>query len=98
MVKEEKGGSVVFKRPDGAAVSFSGPEKSCFIFPPSPSPSLYSSYGWRLKCVFFLVWRQGNTGRQVTKDLMAKLPTAKTNKRGITVDGSLILLSPRASF
>lgn len=30
---------------------------------------------------------QGNKGRKVTQDLMAKLPSAQTNKRGITVDG-----------
>lgn len=30
---------------------------------------------------------KGNTGRKVTRELMAKLPEDQTNKRGITVDG-----------
>jgi NADH:ubiquinone reductase (non-electrogenic) len=33
-----------------------------------------------------VVWAAGNTGRQVTRDLMAKLPTAQTNRRGIAID------------
>ena len=33
---------------------------------------------------------QGNTGRKVTRDLMARFPSAQTNKRGITVDGSTL--------
>jgi len=33
-----------------------------------------------------VVWAAGNKGRQVTQDLMAKLPSAQTNKRGIVVD------------
>jgi NADH:ubiquinone reductase (non-electrogenic) len=36
-----------------------------------------------------VVWAAGNKGRPVTQNLMAKLPEAQTNKRGITVDGEL---------
>ncbi|TBU57261.1 NADH dehydrogenase [Dichomitus squalens] len=33
-----------------------------------------------------VVWAAGNTLRNVTRDLMAKLPEAQNNRRGITVD------------
>ncbi|SJL09239.1 related to NDE1-mitochondrial cytosolically directed NADH dehydrogenase [Armillaria ostoyae] len=33
-----------------------------------------------------VVWAAGNKGRKVTQDLMAKLPTTQTNRRGISVD------------
>ncbi|KAJ7621191.1 pyridine nucleotide-disulfide oxidoreductase-domain-containing protein [Roridomyces roridus] len=33
-----------------------------------------------------VVWAAGNKGRKITQDLMAKLPTAQTNRRGITID------------
>ncbi|KAJ7750461.1 pyridine nucleotide-disulfide oxidoreductase-domain-containing protein [Mycena maculata] len=33
-----------------------------------------------------VVWAAGNKGRKITQDLMAQLPTAQTNKRGITID------------
>ncbi|TBU43177.1 NADH dehydrogenase [Dichomitus squalens] len=33
-----------------------------------------------------VVWAAGNTLRKVTRDLMAKLPEAQNNRRGITVD------------
>jgi NADH:ubiquinone reductase (non-electrogenic) len=36
-----------------------------------------------------VVWAAGNVGRQITRDLMAKMPTTQTNKRGITVDDHL---------
>ena len=36
-----------------------------------------------------VVWAAGNTLRQVTRDLMAKLPEEQVNRRGITVDESL---------
>ncbi|KAF9465885.1 pyridine nucleotide-disulfide oxidoreductase-domain-containing protein [Collybia nuda] len=36
-----------------------------------------------------VVWAAGNKGRKVTQDLMAKIPAAQTNKRGITVDDYL---------
>lgn len=34
-----------------------------------------------------VVWAAGNKGRKLTQDLMAKIPNAQTNKRGINVDG-----------
>ncbi|KAK0199827.1 pyridine nucleotide-disulfide oxidoreductase-domain-containing protein [Desarmillaria ectypa] len=33
-----------------------------------------------------VVWAAGNKGRKITQDLVAKLPAAQTNRRGITVD------------
>ncbi|KAF7369064.1 Mitochondrial external NADH dehydrogenase [Mycena venus] len=33
-----------------------------------------------------VVWAAGNKGRAITQDLMSQLPTAQTNKRGITID------------
>ncbi|KAJ6598480.1 pyridine nucleotide-disulfide oxidoreductase-domain-containing protein [Mycena vulgaris] len=33
-----------------------------------------------------VVWAAGNKGRKITQDLMAKLPTAQTNRRGIAID------------
>jgi len=36
-----------------------------------------------------VVWAAGNKGRKLTQDLMAKLPSIQTNKRGITVDDFL---------
>ncbi|KAF5381668.1 hypothetical protein D9615_005464 [Tricholomella constricta] len=36
-----------------------------------------------------VVWAGGNKGRQVTKDLMARLPADQTNRRGIIVDDYL---------
>lgn len=33
---------------------------------------------------------QGNKGRQITVDLMGKLPSTQTNKRGITIDGMVL--------
>jgi NADH:ubiquinone reductase (non-electrogenic) len=38
-----------------------------------------------------VVWAAGNKGRKLTQDLMAKMPNAQTNKRGITVDGTHFL-------
>ena len=38
-----------------------------------------------------VVWAAGNKGRKLTQDLMAKIPSAQTNKRGITVDGTHFL-------
>jgi NADH:ubiquinone reductase (non-electrogenic) len=35
-----------------------------------------------------VIWAAGNKGRQVTQDLISKLPNHQTNKRGITVDGN----------
>ncbi|KAH9944656.1 FAD/NAD-P-binding domain-containing protein [Amylocystis lapponica] len=36
-----------------------------------------------------VVWAAGNKGRKITQDLMAKLPEAQTNRRGIAVDEHL---------
>ncbi|KAF8880564.1 hypothetical protein BD779DRAFT_1548969 [Infundibulicybe gibba] len=36
-----------------------------------------------------VVWAAGNKGRKVTQDLMAKLPSVQTNRRGIAVDDYL---------
>ncbi|KAK7050462.1 mitochondrial external NADH dehydrogenase [Favolaschia claudopus] len=33
-----------------------------------------------------VIWAAGNRGRAITQDLMAQLPGAQTNKRGITID------------
>lgn len=38
-----------------------------------------------------VVWAAGNKGRKITQDLMGKLPSAQTNRRGISVDGMLPL-------
>ncbi|KZP18501.1 hypothetical protein FIBSPDRAFT_956282 [Athelia psychrophila] len=35
------------------------------------------------------VWTAGNKGRQITQDLMGKLPSVRTNRRGISVDDHL---------
>ncbi|GJE93987.1 NADH dehydrogenase-like protein [Phanerochaete sordida] len=45
-----------------------------------------------------VVWAAGNTLRQVTRDLMAKLPEEQTNRRGITVDESLRMKGARGVF
>ena len=39
-----------------------------------------------------LVWATGNTSRQITKSLLAKLPEVQTQKRGILVDDYLSML------
>ncbi|KAF7324740.1 Mitochondrial external NADH dehydrogenase [Mycena kentingensis (nom. inval.)] len=36
-----------------------------------------------------VVWAAGNRNRKITQDLMAKLPTDQTNKRGIAIDEHL---------
>ncbi|KIK01192.1 hypothetical protein K443DRAFT_678656 [Laccaria amethystina LaAM-08-1] len=36
-----------------------------------------------------VVWAAGNKGRKLTQDLMAKLPTTQTNRRGLVVDDYL---------
>jgi NADH:ubiquinone reductase (non-electrogenic) len=45
-----------------------------------------------------VVWAAGNTSRQLTKDLMAKLPTEQTNKRGILIDTHLRMLGESSIF
>ncbi len=39
-----------------------------------------------------IVWATGNTARDISKDLMNKLPEAQTNKRGLVVDDYMRLL------
>lgn len=39
-----------------------------------------------------LVWATGNTSRQITRNLMAKLPQAQTQRRGILVDDYMAML------
>ncbi|KAF7968064.1 hypothetical protein HWV62_32093, partial [Athelia sp. TMB] len=36
-----------------------------------------------------VVWAAGNKGRKITQDLMGKLPSAQTNRRGIAIDDHL---------
>ncbi|GAA5890393.1 hypothetical protein JCM5296_002809 [Sporobolomyces johnsonii] len=45
-----------------------------------------------------LVWATGNTARQVTRDLMAKLPTTQNSRRGLLVDEHLRLLGADGIF
>ncbi|KAG1796174.1 NDE2, mitochondrial external NADH dehydrogenase [Suillus variegatus] len=45
-----------------------------------------------------VVWAAGNTSRQITRDLMAKLPEDQANKRGITVDDHLRMKGSRDIF
>ncbi|KAJ7088598.1 pyridine nucleotide-disulfide oxidoreductase-domain-containing protein [Mycena epipterygia] len=45
-----------------------------------------------------VVWAAGNKGRKITQDLMAKLPTAQTNKRGITIDEHLQMKGTNGSI
>jgi NADH:ubiquinone reductase (non-electrogenic) len=47
--------------------------------------------------VGMVVWAGGNKARGVSIDLMSRLVDAQKNKRGITVDGEAVLLSPRAA-
>lgn len=48
--------------------------------------------------VFHVSSSQGNTSRQITRDLMAKLPEDQANKRGITVDDHLRMKGSRDIF
>ena len=41
--------------------------------------------------VGLVVWAGGNKARDVSVDLMARLPDAQKNKRGITVDGTAVI-------
>jgi len=45
-----------------------------------------------------VVWAAGNTARQISRDLMAKLPEDQTNKRGIAVDDYLRMKGARDIF
>ena len=41
--------------------------------------------------VGLVVWAGGNKARDVSVDLMARLPDTQKNKRGITVDGTAVI-------
>lgn len=41
---------------------------------------------------------QGNVGKKITKDLMAKLPESQTNKRGIVVDDYMQMLGAEGIY
>ncbi|KAJ4474405.1 pyridine nucleotide-disulfide oxidoreductase-domain-containing protein [Lentinula aciculospora] len=45
-----------------------------------------------------VVWAGGNKGRKITQDLMAKYPSAQTNRRGLTVDDHLRLAGVNGSI
>jgi NADH:ubiquinone reductase (non-electrogenic) len=45
-----------------------------------------------------VVWAAGNKGRQITQDLMAKLPAEQTNRRSITVDDGLRMKGAKDVF
>ncbi|ORX41122.1 hypothetical protein BD324DRAFT_613295 [Kockovaella imperatae] len=45
-----------------------------------------------------LVWATGNTSRQITKNLLAKLPETQTQKRGIVVDDYLSMLGAEGVY
>ncbi|KAJ3497493.1 hypothetical protein NLJ89_g10343 [Agrocybe chaxingu] len=45
-----------------------------------------------------VVWAAGNKGRKITQDLMAKLPEAQKNRRGITVDEYLRMAGTSGSI
>lgn len=47
--------------------------------------------------VGMVVWAGGNKARAVSVDLMSRLADAQKNKRGITVDGKVVLPPPRAA-
>lgn len=45
-----------------------------------------------------LVWATGNTSRTITRNLMAKLPAAQTQRRGIVVDDYLNMLGAEGIY
>lgn len=45
-----------------------------------------------------LVWATGNTSRNITRDLMGKLPDAQTQRRGLLVDDYLTLLGAQGTY
>lgn len=79
MVKEVKDKSVVLKMPNGEIK-----DVPCGMV-------VWAAVRYILVLLgrLLMYTSQGNTGRQITRDLMGKLPQAQTNKRGITVDGQL---------
>ena len=55
--------------------------------------------GERIEIPFgLLVWAGGNTLRPITKDLIAKLGQAQTNRRGLTVDDHMVLAGSNGSI
>lgn len=88
MVKEIKPKSVVVQDPSGAKVEI-------------PFGLLVWA-GVRLLAVFHHLFTnvipQGNTLRPITKDLMAKLGQAQTNRRGLTVDDHMIMAGSNGSI
>jgi len=45
-----------------------------------------------------LVWATGNTSRNITRNLMGKLPDAQTQRRGLLVDDYLALLGAQGTY
>ncbi|RXK41726.1 NADH dehydrogenase [Tremella mesenterica] len=45
-----------------------------------------------------LVWATGNTSRQITRNLMTKLPAAQTQRRGLLVDDYLCMLGTQGIY
>lgn len=45
-----------------------------------------------------IVWATGNTSREITRNLMAKLPTAQTQRRGLVVDDYMALAGAEGIF
>ena len=45
-----------------------------------------------------LVWATGNTSRQITRNLLARLPEVQTQKRGILVDDYLSMLGAEGLY
>jgi NADH:ubiquinone reductase (non-electrogenic) len=45
-----------------------------------------------------IVWAAGNKCRKITQDLMAKLPTEQTNRRGITINDGLRMKGAKDVF
>jgi NADH:ubiquinone reductase (non-electrogenic) len=80
MVKEIKDNSVVLQMPDKSIV-----DMPCGLVVWAAVWDLLYLLREHEKVTFEFL--KGNTGRQLTKDLISKLPNAQTNKRGITVDG-----------
>jgi NADH:ubiquinone reductase (non-electrogenic) len=45
-----------------------------------------------------IVWATGNTSREITRNLMSKLPEAQNNRRGLLVDDHLRLLGAQGIY
>jgi NADH:ubiquinone reductase (non-electrogenic) len=83
MVKEIKDQSLVLQMPDKSIV-----DVPCGMV-------VWAAVDIFLLCknLWWLTIWKGNTGRPLTRNLMAKLADTQTNKRGITVDGTFLLVS-----